>query len=134
MRAAPVVLYEATEHQEQIALIDWADVVSKSRYPSLRWLYAVPNGGLRHPVVANYLKAEGLKPGVPDLVLPVPVLPWHGAYLEMKRYDGELTPRQVEWRDHLVAVGYAYRMARGWEEARDFLIAYLNGRVGEPLR
>jgi hypothetical protein len=119
--------YEATEHQVQVALIDWVDVMCRTAYPQLRWLFAVPNGGLRHPAVANYMKAEGLRAGVPDLVLPVPVEPWHGAYLEMKRAAGELTPRQAEWREHLIGAGYSYCMARSFEQARDFLISYLKG-------
>lgn len=122
--------YLPTEHQEQVALIDWADIVSVSKWPALRWLYAVPNGGARHVVTAMSLKAEGVRPGVPDLVLPFPVFPFHGAYLEMKRRGGALTPLQAEWGDYLKEQGYAYRVAHGFEEARDFLIAYLERRLG----
>lgn len=128
-RRSVVPLYEVTEHQEQVAVVDWADLLGRTKYPALRWLYAVPNGGLRHPAIANSLKAEGVKPGVPDLVLPQPIGKWHGAYIEMKRKGGQITPRQEEWRDHLVSVGYAYCTAQGYEAARDFLLAYLEGRL-----
>lgn len=122
--------YLPTEHQEQVALIDWAELVSISKWPALRWMYAVPNGGVRHFITAVNIKAEGVRPGVPDLVLPFPVFPFHGAYLEMKRRGGSLTPLQVEWRDYLKSQGYAYCMAQGFDEARDFLINYLERRLG----
>lgn len=118
-----------TEHQEQVALIDWAEIVSISRWPALRWLYAVPNGGPRHVVAAVNLKAEGVRSGVPDLVLPFPVFPFHGAYLEMKRRGGTLTPIQESWREYLKGAGYAYCMAEGFDQARDFLIAYLEKKL-----
>ena len=58
------------EHQEQCALMDWARL-SEKRYPELKWLFAVPNGGKRSKAVAGKLKASGVKPGVLDLNLPV---------------------------------------------------------------
>jgi hypothetical protein len=117
----------ASEHEEQCALVQWAEI-SLGKYPALRWMYAVPNGGLRSRAVAGKLKAEGVRPGVPDLVVPAPIDPYHGAYLEMKRIDGRATPAQLQWREYLVSAGYAHCIAQGFEEARDFLVSYLKGR------
>lgn len=117
-----------TEHEEQVALIDWA-AHSAWRYPGLLWLHAIPNAGAgAQRGQAGKMKAEGVKKGVPDLCLPVPVGRFHGAYVEMKRVRGSSTSdEQREWRAHLERAGYAYCLARGFEAARDFLIRYLSG-------
>lgn len=57
--------------------------------------HAIPNGGDRSMVVASRLKAEGVKPGVWDVFIPVPIwypsprtldTKWrHGLYLEFKK-------------------------------------------------
>jgi hypothetical protein len=49
-----------SEHDQQVALFTWANQ-NLDRYPVLRWMFAVPNGGHRHPAVAGKLKAEGVK-------------------------------------------------------------------------
>jgi hypothetical protein len=105
----------------------WA-AYSAGLYPALRWLHAIPNAGAgAQRGQAGKMKAEGVKPGVPDLCLPVPVGLRHGAYIEMKRVRGSTTSaEQVAWRAHLEAVGYAYCLAKGFEQARDFLLSYLD--------
>jgi hypothetical protein len=117
-----------TEHHEQVALMRWAEY-SLGIYPALRWLHAIPNAGAgAQRGQAGKMKAEGTKPGVPDLCLPVPRRCYHGAYIEMKRIKGSATSaEQREWRAHLEASGYAYCLAKGFEQARDFLMAYLDG-------
>ncbi len=117
----------ATEHQEQTALFDWAEV-TVAMYPQLRLMYAVPNGGDRNPVVAAKLKAEGVKPGVPDLVLPVARGPYFGFYGEMKRRAtyAKPSPEQLVWLQDLQLEGYYTCWHRGWEDMRDALLWYLN--------
>ena len=56
------------EHTEQVAVINWAKL-NEGKYPQLRNLFAIPNGGHRHIGTAKKLKAEGVKAGVPDLCL-----------------------------------------------------------------
>ena len=67
----------ASESQEQQALFEWAEL-SKRCFPELELLFHVPNGGARSKATAGRLKAEGVKPGVPDLCLPVPRGAYHG--------------------------------------------------------
>ena len=71
------------EHRHQVTIISWAASM-RCKYPELAMLYAVPNGGDRHPIVAAKLKAEGVKPGQPDLTLPVARRGYHGLYIEEK--------------------------------------------------
>ena len=85
-----------SEHEHQKAVIEWAEVKS-GQYPELRLLYAIPNGGHRHKAVAAKLKAEGVKPGVPDLCLPVRRGEYSGLYIEMKaKWHGIKRPQRPE--------------------------------------
>ena len=59
-----------TEDEEQIALMKWAAVMS-GRYPELRLMYHIPNGGARSKPEAARFKAMGVKKGVPDICIGV---------------------------------------------------------------
>ena len=86
-----------TEEQEQRLLLAWA---ARTGRPELRLLHAIPNGGKRLKSEAARLQAMGVKPGVPDLCLPVPRGKYHGLYIELKRlYGGRVSPAQRPgWR------------------------------------
>jgi len=114
-----------SEHQEQAALFEWASLV-QNRYPELRLLFAIPNGGLRNKVVAAKLKAEGVKPGVPDIFLPVPRGGWHGLCIEMKTKSGTVSKAQEGWLRALGGQGYNARSVSEWEEARHIIECYLS--------
>jgi hypothetical protein len=115
-----------SEHEEQSALFTWAELQT-SRWPELRYMFAIPNGGKRHVTVARKLKAEGAKAGVLDICLPVPRHGAHGFWLEMKFGDNKLTKEQRDWLDFLVTQGYRVEVAYSFEEARDYVTAYLKG-------
>lgn len=117
-----------SEHSEQVALMEWATLV-RSQRPELDFLYAVPNGGFRQPATARKLKAEGVKPGVPDLCLPVSRSGFHGLYLEMKATDGRLSEIQVRWLTALRSNGYAACVAYSFDQARQILVDYLEDRL-----
>lgn len=115
------------EHQEQVALIMWATVLTPV-LPELDLLYAVPNGGKRNIVTAMKLRAEGVKPGVPDLCLPVVRQGKPGLYIEMKRRNAkpsDVSPEQQRWHARLIEQGYAVQVCKGWDEARQVILSYL---------
>ena len=117
--------FQATEHQEQVSLFHWAAHMS-GKYPELRLMYAIPNGGLRNPVVAKKLKAEGVKAGVPDIFLPAARCGYHGLYIEMKRTKGgKLSAEQAHWMTELLEQGYAVYKAEGWVKAKEIIESYL---------
>ena len=122
MTARQLVPYE---HTEQAALISWCEV-NRARHPELGMLFAIPNGEHRHRLTALKLKAQGVKPGVPDLYLAVPRWGYHGLFIEMKRRKGGSTSEaQQQWIKRLVAHGYSVQVCKGWESARDALQKYL---------
>lgn len=113
------------EHDEQKTLIRWAELSTAAR-PELGLLHAIPNGGPRNKVAAVRLKAEGVKPGVPDLFLPVPRKGYHGMYIELKRRQGSrVSPEQREWKEKLQTQGYRVDVCKGFEAARDAILDYL---------
>ena len=106
-------------------MFEWA-AFQECVWPELRLLHAIPNGGKRDKVTAARLKAEGVKPGVPDVCLPVPRGDTHGLYIEMKRRKGgSVSADQLKWLDNLMRQGYECHVCRGCEEARQVILDYL---------
>ena len=96
-----------TEHAHQVALFCWL-ASQTANHPQLKWVYAIPNGGERNPIVASRLKAEGVKSGVSDICLPFSKQGYHGFYIEMKKPKGKESPSQIEFGKFL-AENNAYR-------------------------
>lgn len=119
-----------TEHGHQAALFCWA-AIAVEVMPELRWLFAIPNGGMRDNITAGKLKAEGVKGGVPDTCLPIRRGQWSGLFIELKRpkSEGKTKGRkqfnQSEWIKHLWSEGFGAMVCFGWIEARDAITAYL---------
>lgn len=114
------------EHEQQAALFMWARAMMET-YPDLELLYAVPNGGARHPAVAARLKAEGVRPGVPDINLDVPRGQYHGLRIEMKAGGNKQTPEQVAFAKRLQDQGYAFAVCYSEREAIATILNYLAG-------
>ena len=114
-----------TEDAEQMALMKWAAIMC-GRWPELRMLFHIPNGGSRGKAEAGRFRAMGVKPGVPDLCLPIAKAGKHGLYIELKRSKGgRVSEEQAAWITELRARGYAAEVCRGWEEAARVIEAYL---------
>lgn len=114
------------EDTEQMGVIDWANW-NLQRFPELKMLYHVPNGGKRNPTEAVRFKAMGVKAGVPDLCLPVPMNGYAGLYIEMKYGNNKPTAAQKEWIKNLKEYGYKVTVCYGGTEATAELEAYLQG-------
>jgi hypothetical protein len=106
---------ESLEQQAVVAFCNY----QKWRLPDADRIYHIPNGGKRSKTEALRLKAEGVKPGVSDLCLPVPMNGYHGMYIEMKRPDHKNKPTedQRDWLDYFNRVGYKAVVCYGYEEA-----------------
>ncbi|MGE4194702.1 MAG: VRR-NUC domain-containing protein [Pseudodesulfovibrio sp.] len=117
-----------SEHEIQKAVFQWADIQGRvARFRGLRLMYAVPNAGKRSKAVAGMMLAEGLKKGVPDVVLPVARGGYHGAYLEFKTAKGRVRPEQKEWLASLAEEGYFAAVVRSFDEATTMLADYMQG-------
>jgi hypothetical protein len=112
------------EEQEQIALMQRCELYL-SRYPELRFLFAVPNGGLRSKTEAARFKAQGVRAGVPDLMLPVSRRSYHGLFIELKTAVGRVSDAQRDWIGTLNNLGYYACIARGQDECWKVLLWYL---------
>lgn len=113
---------KVSERTHQVNLIKWFDLQHKEYAGRL---FAVPNGGQRNIIVATRLKAEGLRSGVPDLMLPVACGGYHGIFIEMKIEKGKLTESQSDWLGFLNAQNYYATACYGFDEARNVINTYL---------
>jgi hypothetical protein len=103
------------EHQIQKGIIDFWRLAGRR---DLR-LIAIPNGELRAQSVALRLKAEGVVPGVPDLL----VVRDDGrvGWLEVKAPGGSMSDAQKGFAHMLVTHGHAWALVRGIDEAQTML-------------
>lgn len=113
-----------TEDGAQEALFSWCDM-QRHRYPELKLLHHIPNGGKRDKATAIALKRRGVKAGVPDLSLPVARGGYHGLYIELKVGKNTTTEKQKEWLKALNEQGYKAIVCNGWQAAAEALAEYL---------
>ena len=114
-----------TEAEEQITLFRWAEIMA-NRWPELRLMHSIPNGGSSNPIEAAHLKQQGVKAGIPDIFLPVPRGQHHGLYIEMKRREGgRVRPEQRMMLEALREQGYRCEVCKGWEAAKDVITEYM---------
>lgn len=100
--------------------------------PDLKLMHAIPNGGKRDIQTAARLKAEGVKPGVPDIFLPVARGGKHGLYIELKRRKGgTVSAAQEAWIRALALQGYQCAVCHGWEAAKDEIERYMGGMTND---
>lgn len=128
--SAPVCTPHQSESVAQICLFRWAAFM-RGRFPELELMYHVPNEGKRSVSAGARMKREGLKPGVPDICLPVPHSGYHGLYVEMKVGSNTPTENQKKWLAALKKQGYATAVCWGWEAASKVILKYLGGTGNE---
>lgn len=115
-------LDDESGHQE--ALFSWAGY-NMQRMPELEFLHHVPNGGKRDAATAVALKRQGVKAGVPDIVLPAPRAEYHGLYIELKAGSNTTTAKQKRWLKFLRQQGYYTAVCYGWQAAAELIERYL---------
>lgn len=116
-----------TEAQHQANVIKWSQQPSvRSKWPELALLHHIPNGGTRDAIEGRHLKQQGVKPGVPDLHLPVARGLYHSLYIEMKTEKGRTSDAQEWWIEFLIAQGNLVEVCHGWQSAVRVLEWYLS--------
>jgi hypothetical protein len=146
----PEQLAGDSESSQQKALFAWA-ALNCGQYPALAYMFAIPNGGLRDIRTATTLKAEGVRSGVCDIILPCPKWSYGlpsidnptgkhmmyraGCFIEMKlekyrnRKNGGCSDEQIDFIEWASSTGYYCKVCYSWTEARDALIDYLEGKL-----
>ena len=116
-----------TENQHQIAIFKWTmQPHIRYKYPDLKLLFHVPNGGKRDPIEAKHLKNSGVKPGVPDLCLPVSRHGYHSLWIELKNETGRPSKEQKWWIEELGKQGCKASICHGWQEAVRLIEWYMS--------
>lgn len=114
-----------SEDHEQMMFVQWF----RRNYPGVL-IFAIPNGGARHPAVAMKLKATGVVKGIPDLFVPA----W-SLWIEMKRQDGgRVSPEQKEVMAYLEGIGHRAIVAKGAEDAKRQALEYPTPQQGHSLQ
>lgn len=113
----------ATEHEEQATFFDWVRW-KENRDDRYEQIYAIANGQLRKTAVGVRLKREGVRAGVLDISIDVPMGRFHGAKIEMKRTGERLTDKQGRAMERNRRYGYACTMARTGSEAILWVMSY----------
>ena len=107
----------ATEHDEQVAFCQYLDFVHLT-------YFAVPNGSNKSMTARNKFKAEGLKAGVPDIVILLEG--GKTVFIEMKRKKGgTVSKEQKEWLERLRVLGFDAYVCKGAKEAIEAVQKYL---------
>ena len=114
-----------TEAQHQMNVINWS-ILHTAEWPELALLHHIPNGGNRDAIEGRHLKQQGVKPGVPDLHLPVACGPYHSLYIEMKTEKGRTSDAQKWWIEFLISQGNFVEVCHGWQSAGRVLEWYLS--------
>lgn len=110
------------ESSEQKVFVRWF----KLQYPHYAYnIYAIPNGGVRKPYIAQLKKELGELPGIPDLCIAVPSKDLAGLYIEMKYGKNKPTEIQLMVHERLRDVGYKVETCWSAEEAINVTKSYL---------
>ena len=115
-----------SEHQLQSAVIQWwRHACICYELPEFA-LFAIPNGGARDAITGSRLKAEGVRPGIPDLMLAASRREHHGLYIENKvATSGGPSAAQKEVLRYLLGAGYSTSVCYSSGDAIDRIKAYL---------
>lgn len=129
LRAGPVrakpVQREAAEQRKVIAWAD--DPLTRAVFPCLWLLFHVANQGAgRSARQGAYLKAQGVRRGVPDLWMPVGNGTYCGLVIELKAGKGGASVEQVEWLELLTSQGWDARVCKGADSAISAIKEYLD--------
>jgi hypothetical protein len=116
-----------SEEQEQIHFFSLIDR-QIAKYPELKFVFAIPNGGFRKSFEAERLVRGGVKGGVPDVCFPQPRGGYVGWWGELKRQNGvpsDVSPKQREWLEWLASQGWKTGWYKGGQEMFDSLMEYI---------
>lgn len=89
-------------------------------------IFAVPNGGHRNAREAAIMKAEGVTPGVADVILLVARHGFNSLCIEFKTEKGRQTELQKEWQEQAEKNGNKYIICRSFVDFKKYIDDYLS--------
>lgn len=132
-RHAPEKRMSESAHQR--AIFKWTQQPHiRQKWPDLKLLFHVKNETTEGARQVAVDRASGVKPGVPDLCLPVARGKYHGMFVELKNETGRLRKEQKWWLNELGIEGYFATVCHGWESAVRTISWYMEGAEGNPPR
>lgn len=114
------------EREDQATYFNWLKAIRYDGVCLYDFAFAVPNGSYLHGDVAKRaiqggaLRAQGVKAGVMDVFIEIPVAPYHGLRIEFKRKGGipsDVSEEQAAWIMRLRSRGYDVRICFGLDSA-----------------
>lgn len=109
--AQAVPIFKMTEHDLQRQVIDECNRRAITK-PAYGYIFCVPNGMYRK----GQRMEPGLRPGIPDLFLPIARQHsdgmYHGLFIELKVGNNPLSNEQREWIERLQGQGYCCHVVR----------------------
>lgn len=110
------------EHNTQVACVTWF----RAQFPKMRRiLLSFPNAGKRTAQNANFLRAEGMMAGAPDLILLKSSRGFSSLAIEMKTRVGKQSEAQKEWQQEFEENGGKYVVCRSFEDFQKNILSYL---------
>lgn len=144
MAAAPKKLKEG---QIQSLFIKWLGGVPAPGRPGRKlgdYVFAIPNGiwipgdlQTRIRIIMN-MRRQGMKKGIPDVTIALPLHEYSGAFIELKRDAKQIQPSNIQdeqrdWLTRLREVGYFVEMVVGLEGACAAVGRYMQGLKPAPF-
>ena len=112
------------EDDEQAKVFEWA-AWKQREHKLLMMLFHVPNGGNRNVREAVRLKRQGVKAGIPDIYLDVPMGFYYGLRIELKIAKNKPTENQTKYIDMYNELGYKAVICYSADEAISVICKYL---------
>ncbi len=152
LQSEPKPVRKVREGDMQAQCMKWLETVPAPGFPGHKlgeFCYAVPNGiwlpgaNLQQRIrVIMTMRRQGLKKGIPDTIIDLPLHGYHGARIELKRLpvansSGPTTSKmgdeQIVWLQRLRAVGYFCEVAVGVAGYCAAVGRYLRGEPPAPF-
>jgi hypothetical protein len=150
--AEPKKVKPVRESDIQAQFMKWMDMQPAPGVPGGKlghFAYAPPNGLWIPGTVQQRIQTimaqrrVGMKKGIPDVIIDLPMGHWHGARLELKRFEvadstkggtaSVMHDEQIEWLERLRSQGYFVEVCIGLEGACDAVRRYLDGEPPLPF-
>jgi len=113
------------EDSELIKFFNWVQINEKFD-PRLSTIYHIANERRTSHHQGKIFKQKGVRPGIPDVHVPIPSGMYPGLYIEFKVRPGTLSEPQKKMIKTLLNIGHLVVVAWSAQEAIDIVCEYLS--------